>query len=349
MSIQDEIKLKQPKPVLTNDFGRAIKLKKKSGILPKKGDDFNEIMRKVIFMAAVVVLAGSMLILYDYFKQIYDTKRLNSELAEQKASMAEVTEQASQSALEAVENEPRPLLPLAQQLLAKNPDTVGWIKVADSKIDLPVVMKTDEAEGEKNTYYLTHNFLGEKARAGTIFIDYRSTVGDREQSDNLVLYGHNEASNDMFGDLDLYKQKNGVHWSDAALEFYKKNPTFEFSTNYETGVYKIFAYFVTPVEQEQDPENPIFDYVNYINFDEARYDEFIENVMKRNMITTDIDVQYGDKFVTLSTCSDEFEPSRFVVIGRKVRAGEAASVNTAAVTYNEDALQPDYDYIYKRS
>lgn len=66
------------------------------------------------------------------------------------------------------------------------------------------------------------------------------------------------------------------------------------------------------------------------------------------MIITDIDCKFGDKFVTLSTCSDEFDPSRFVVIGRKVRDGESAEVDTTNVTYNKNALQPDYDYIYKK-
>lgn len=344
MSLQDEIKLKQPKPVFTNDFGRVVK-KKKARVAVKK-DNSSEIMRKLIFMAAVVVLMASLFILFDYFKQIYDAKKLNRELAELKTSIISEETQSPLPVNSALpEDAPLPLLPLAQTLLEQNPDTVGWIKVGNTKIDLPVVMKTDEPESEKNTYYLTHNFVGEKARAGTIFIDYRTTVGDRQQSDNLVLYGHNEASNEMFGDLDLYKQKNGARWTQASLDFYKQNPTFEFSTNYEKGVYKIFAYFVTAVEPEQDPENEIFDYINYINFDQTRYDDFIDNVMKRNMITTDIDVQYGDKFVTLSTCSDEFEPSRFVVIGRKIRAGEDPSVNVETVAYNSNALQPDYDYI----
>lgn len=342
MSIQDEVKLKQPKPVLRNDFGRVVKKKKKS-VLPKKGDNFSDIMRKIVWLAAVVTLLASMYILFDYFKQIYDAKKLNENLANLKNSVSESVPEPAVTEPDA----PRPLLPVAQTLLEQNPDTVGWIKINNTRIDLPVVMKTDEPDGAKNDYYLTHNFNRESARVGTIFVDYRSTITDRAQSDNLVLYGHNEMSNEMFGDLDLYKQKNAQQrWTQEVLDFYKANPTFEFSTNYEVGTYKIFAYFVTVVNPEQDPKNPIFDYVNYIDFDEARYNDFMDNIMKRNMIVTDIDCQFGDKFVTLSTCAEEFEPSRFVVFGRKVREGESTSVNTDTVIYNKNALKPDYDYIY---
>lgn len=340
MAIQDEIKKKQPKPFETNDFGKAIK--KNPPVLPKKGDRLSEIMRKLVFLAAVVVLVASLIILFDYFKQNYDAKKLNNELQNLSSSLAEVTPTETTTI---AEDQPRPLLPLAETLLVQNPNTIGWIKVNNTKIDLPVVLKADEADDKKNTYYLTHNFLQEKASVGVIFADYRTTIEDRKQSDNIILYGHDEASNEMFGDLDLYKEKNGGRWNQGALDFYKLNPTFEFSTNYEKGTYKIFAYFVTAVNQEQDPDNEIFDYNNYIDFDEARYEEFMGNVMERNMIVTDIDCQYGDKFVTLSTCSDEFEPSRLVVFGRKVRDGEDTSVNVDKVTYNENALEPDYDYI----
>ena len=38
------------------------------------------------------------------------------------------------------------------ELLAKNPDTVGWIKIDGTKVNYPVV------QAEDNDYYLTRNF-----------------------------------------------------------------------------------------------------------------------------------------------------------------------------------------------
>ncbi|MEG0615802.1 MAG: class B sortase, partial [Oscillospiraceae bacterium] len=223
----------------------------------------------------------------------------------------------------------------------------GWIEVPNTKISYPVVLRKGAEEG--NEYYLARKFNGEQARAGTIFVDYRTTIQDRKQSDNLVLYGHNEINNTMFGDLDLYKNENAQNiFGEKSLEFYKQNPTFTFDTNYEEATYKIFAVFITPIDQKWDTKHDIFDYNNYIDFDEARYDDFIKKANERSRIKTDIDTKFGDKFVTLSTCSREFEDSRLVVIGRKVRPGENPTVNLEKVDHNEDAIELDWDTIYAK-
>ena len=134
------------------------------------------------------------------------------------------------------------------------------------------------------------------------------------------------------------------------FSFYKEHPTFKFSTLYEEYEYKIIAMFVIEVNPEQTRDGQIFDYHNYIYFDDNvwKYDTFIENVMARTAVDTGVDVNENDKFVTLSTCSNEFEPSRFVVIGRRVRDGEDPTVDTSAAVLNEDAVEPDWSYIYSR-
>ena len=156
----------------------------------------------------------------------------------------------------------------------------------------------------------------------------------------MVLYGHNQRDKSMFGDLAQYKHN---------IEFYKAHPTVTFCSNYRTDVYKIFAMFVTPVEPSQTSDGFIFDYHNYINFDDnSDYDTFYNLAMECTQIVTGVDIKYGDEFLTLSTCSNEFEPSRFVVIARKVRKGEDASVDTSAAYVNPYAKEPEWDVIYGR-
>ena len=72
----------------------------------------------------------------------------------------------------------------------------------------------------------------------------------------------------------------------------------------------------------------------------------MQNVTERSEIITGVDVQKGDQFMTLSTCSNEFEPSRFIVIGRKVRDGESPEVDTSLAKLNPDAKAPDWNLIY---
>lgn len=322
-----------PKPVERDDFGRPKK---------NKSSFFNKLL---IFVASFVLIMCIAIVGFSYLEDYLSHRSykgysdLYNSINEQ-PDVSDVTTQTPE------DDTPRPLLPMAEELLEKNPETVGWINLSNTKISYPVVLHKDESQPDY--YYLTHDFDGNNSRAGAIFADHRTTITDRHQSDNIVLYGHNEYNNTMFGDLDLYKSNGGKNWTRSSLEFYKQNPTFEFDTNYEKDIYKIFAVFVTETKQENDPDYPLFDYNNFIDFSEDRYNEFMYEIELRNRIITDIDCQYGDRFVTLSTCSNETDSARLVVIGRKVRDGEDASVNTDNVIYNEDAHSPDWNAIYNR-
>ncbi len=298
--------------------------KSRHWLLITKDDSVREIISKVFTQICCMVFAVCIVILFFYFKAILDNTSLNSELQSLYSSVTEFVSQDGE------------VMPSAQALLDVNPDTVGWIKIEDTKVDLPVVQRK---ESDGNEYYLKHNFENGNAKAGTVFLDYRASLGFKKQSDNLVVYGHNEADNSMFGDLDRYKHD---------LEFYKAHPVVTFNSNYETAQYKIVGFFVTTVLPEQSRDGTVFDYHNYIDMDKNKYNDFISNVMDRTQVNTNVDVMYGDKFLTLSTCSNEFEPSRFVIVARKVRDGEEATVDTSAATLNTGALEPDFSYIYSR-
>ena len=55
-------------------------------------------------------------------------------------------------------------IPAITGLQEINPDCVGWIQIPDTGLDYPVVYRD-------NQYYLTHNFMNEKASAGAVFLD----------------------------------------------------------------------------------------------------------------------------------------------------------------------------------
>lgn len=313
-------------------YKKARKQKKKERrghwLLIQKGDSIKEVFSKLFTQVCLVILIGCIIILGNELRQSLSAKFLNNSLSEIYSSVI--------SRLDGEDNGGE-LLPGAKQLLAINEDTVGWIHIDDTNIDLPVVQKKGSGGNE---YYLTHSFDGSKNKAGTIFLDTRATLNAKERSDNLVVYGHNQKDKTMFGDLAKYKHD---------LDFYKAHPTITFSSNYCTDVYKIIACFVTPVEVWQTADGEIFDYHNYINFDSKdKYNAFIENVELRSQIITGVDTEYGDSFLTLSTCSNEFEPSRFVVIARRTRKNEDTSVDTSAAYTNTNAKEPDWNVIYNR-
>lgn len=308
--------------------------------------------RKVIIIVASIILACSLAYLAYYIIQEQRAAKLEEELASRHSETVIITQQTTVSETEAPQTEtteetttpaPEPLVMLdsMQAFIDENKDTAGWITVGGTSID-NIVMQTDN-----NDYYLDHDFYGRYSQPGTVFADFRCVVNDYDfnQSDNIVLYGHNQANGAMFGTLQKYKI---TKQNTSKFDFYLQHPTFTFSNLYEEYTYKIIALFVCEVEPEQTRDGNVFDYHNYIRFGskERTYEEFISNVEERSQIITGVDVQKGDKFLTLSTCSNEFEPSRFVVIGRRVRDGESPEVDTSLAKLNPDAKEPDWNYIY---
>lgn len=305
-------------------FKKAVKAKKKAKrghwLLIRKGDSVKEVCSKLFTQLCVLILIGCTAILGNELRLSISAQQLNSSLKNLYNSCISVISDGS-------------VLPAAQQMLSINPDTVGYIRIDGTEVDFPVVQTDNNAD------YLKIAFDGSSNKAGTVFLDYRNVLTAKKQSDNLVLYGHNQKDRTMFGSLKDYKKN---------LEHYKKHPVITFNSNYETATYKIFAYFVTEVEPNQTKDGYVFDYHNYLDLsDKNVYDNFISNISKRTQIITAVDVKQSDSFLTLSTCSNEFEPSRFVIFARKTRRGEDESVDTSAAYLNPSAKEPDWNVIFK--
>jgi sortase B len=313
-------------------YQKALRAKKKTSrkgkhwLLIQKGDPAKEIFNKLFTQLAVVVLIGCIFILGRELWLSFSAKKLNSSLQDLYYKFI---------AGDMLDNGDGKLLPSAEALLEVNADTVGWVSIEGTHINLPVVQRRD-ASG--NDYYLKRSFDGSSNKAGTLFLDMRNTLTYGQRSDNLIIYGHNQKDRTMFGDLADYKKN---------IDFYKEHPIVKFSSNYRSDDYKIFAYFVTPVLASQTADGHVFDYHTFIDLsDRESFDTFINEIELRNEIITPVDVQYGDEILTLSTCSNEFEPSRFVVFARKVRENEDSTVLTDFVSLNPNAKEPDYDVIY---
>lgn len=223
--------------------------------------------------------------------------------SEPESSAAET--QAPTDAATEAPTAPPELTEKARELLAQNPDTVGWITIENTSVDNPIVQCGD------NEYYLDHSFEGEHFRAGTVFMDYRDVFGADEdaQSENIILYGHNMANNTMFGSLRRYRQDTS---------YYKRAPFITLESNYRTYEYVIFGLVIT----DGSPE-ATWRYWDMENLSmRPRFNAFVETVKKKNMTDIPVDVQWGDKLLTLSTCYSDKDDSRFLVVARRLRPDE---------------------------
>lgn len=339
MSMADEVRKPQ--------HSKTTVKKKKSfseAFIPHKNDSPKEIASKIFSLFSMLVLIVCCVILGVYFYQQFEAKQNNANIKViyNQAQKENISEDASADGNAAetpdgVEVIRKPLVntPAADEMLAINKDYVGYIYIPDV-LSEAVVQTTD------NEYYLNHNFYDQKRSCGTVFADYRDNVNDYSdlQSDNIILYGHNQRDGTMFGNLDYYK------WD---YKYWLKNPFIYFDNCYESSTYVIISSFVTNTEPEHDNGN-VFAYNNFIDFRDSgdyTYANFIDEVQKRSHFITGIDVNENDKFLTLSTCSYEWDPSRHVIIARKLRDGETTdNIDTTNFTVNPNPKWPAVYYKY---
>lgn len=195
-----------------------------------------------------------------------------------------------------VEYEENGMLSKYMALYQRNNDFAGWIKINGTVIDYPVMQNI-----QTNAYYLHRNFDREESDSGIPFLDYQCSLNP--QSDNMIVYSHNMKNGEMFHDLLKF----------ADVNFYNEHTTVEFDTIYEMCEYEIFAVIRTKVGASNE-----FKYYEYINFkDEFEFDSFIDTCIKRSLYKTNVIPQYGDKLLTLSTCSYNTDNERFVVFCKK--------------------------------
>lgn len=175
---------------------------------------------------------------------------------------------------------------------------VGWIEIEDTHISYPVV------QGKDNDFYLTHNYKGDNAERGAIFLD--SNYNWNIAGNNLMIYGHYMINNEMFTDLTKYIEE----------DFYKAHPTIRFTTADEDAEYNIIAVFRSKVYSKNDED--VFKYYNFMNSNsEKEYNNFIKNIKREAIYNIEETAEYGDELITLTTCSYYTEDGRFVVVGRK--------------------------------
>ncbi len=184
-------------------------------------------------------------------------------------------------------------------LYNKNKSLIGWIKIADTNIDYPVMQTSN------NDYYLDHNLNQEYDKNGSIFMDKDCDV--IKPSTNLIIYGHHMQSGKMFGQLDKYSKES----------YYKEHPIIEFDTIYEEGRWEIMYVFRSKIYTTDDI---VFKYYQFIDANSA--EEFYSNMnemSKMSLYDTGVTAEYGDELLTLSTCDYMAEDGRFVVVAKKIK------------------------------
>lgn len=163
--------------------------------------------------------------------------------------------------------------------IQKNSETVAWLQVNGTKVNYPVVQHSD------NDFYLEYDFNKRKTKNGWIFGDYRNNF--ENFNNNTIIYGHNLINGTMFGTIPKLLNKN---WFSN-----KNNHYIKLSTKNTNTIWQIFsAYKIAPTT----------DYL-YTRFNSTTaYQEFLNTLKNRSEYKFDLEVNYTDKIITLSTCDN---------------------------------------------
>lgn len=283
----------------------------------------NAVVKKVIIAVVAVILLVAAIFLT---KTFIDNKNDPSNGDVPSSSQTQTTEPVAK--------------PDYSEYVEQNPETVGWISIPGTQINFPVVQSVD------NGYYLKHSFDHKKDERGAIYMDYRNNPTDLDA--NTIIYGHND-----YKDGSVFSEV--AHYDD--IDYYKEHPVIEFNTLENYYQWKIYAVFITN-QQAKCQHGIVFDngYVfNYIwpQMEGPNFKGYVEELNKRTLYYTGVDIKNGDRILTLSSCARTLDTSThraetsIVVVARAVRPGEDPTVDVSKAYVNENPKYPQLYYNIK--
>jgi len=187
------------------------------------------------------------------------------------------------------------VLPEAEELLSRNPDMVAWLRIP-GVVSLPVVYRN-------NSYYLDHDFYGNKNDSGTLFLDEAHPL--LHDTQYMVVHGHNMHDGSMFGLLSHYRRRGHL----------EEHPKVYFNTIYQQEEYEVIGVLLLPIDVQKEGYVPFTGTRKFRSQEQFR--SFSENIRQNALHWKNgAEMRPDDAFLALSTC---YEDSRIVVMCRRTR------------------------------
>ena len=172
--------------------------------------------------------------------------------------------------------------------------TAAWMILDGTVIDYPVMQSTD------NDYFLRRLPDGSSHRNGSLFIDYRNNPDFSDR--NTLIYGHDMRSGDMFG---VFRQYRNQDFFDQHNVFYIFTPERDFALILIAGYVLDSAVETPPLSFEDDDA----------------FLAHIENIRRRSVFRSDVEVSAEDRIVSLCTCDASHRNNRLIIVGKLVDLG----------------------------
>lgn len=184
-----------------------------------------------------------------------------------------------------------------------NSDMAAWLQIPGTSIDYPLMWTPRDEE-----YYLRRGFDGRRDDNGCLILDTDSCLNPL--TTNLIVHGHNMSSGLMFGKLADYEDPDFCD-GHRFITLYTR----ELQRNYE-----VIAVFRSQVFRKSDQT---FKFYKFFQADTPEeFEDFYENIKALAFYDTGVTAEFGDHFLTLSTCSYHVTNGRFVVVAKEIEHGD---------------------------
>jgi len=182
---------------------------------------------------------------------------------------------------------------------AAYPDCVAWFEIPDTGVSYPVMWTPGD-----ETYYLYRNYDGSDNQNGSLLLDTDSSLSPL--TTNLIIHGHNMRSGAMFGNLTDYEDRT----------YYEQHKEMLLFTNECERKYEVIAVFRSQVYKKTDT---VFKFYKFFQANtEEEFKDFYDNIKRLSIYDTGVTAEFGDHFITLSTCVSHVETGRFVVVAKEI-------------------------------
>ena len=199
---------------------------------------------------------------------------------------------------------PEPVINPYRDSFLANSDMAAWLHIPGTEIDYPVMWTPADEE-----YYLRRGFDGSANRNGCLILDTDSCLDPL--TTNLIIHGHNMKSGAMFGTLTDYEDE----------DFCKEHMQIILYTEECQRNYEVLAVFRSQVYKKTDQ---VFKFYKFFQADTAEeFDDFYQNIKALSLYDTGVTAEFGDHFITLSTCSYHVTNGRFVVVAKEMESGDS--------------------------
>lgn len=193
-------------------------------------------------------------------------------------------------------------------LYAQNSDLKAYMvmKSDNGTIDIEVPI----TQSDNDNYYLKHSFLKEYSTMGTPFFTSDAMLDGTD--DNVMIYGHYVLydKSKMFSPLNLFLNNQDIYDHCKTFKIYYENEVVEYE------IVSIFSF-----DYARDYEK--HEYTARIFYSEDEFNDWNKYNLEHSSVQTDYtsgasSTEYGDKFVTLQTCTYVYSSKRTLVVAKQV-------------------------------